>query len=76
MLLSIVMGLVGGLIGALVGFASVTLLSAYDQSTQAGFNSFVSNLLDIFIMPFYVTVIVLYYFDLRVRKEKYDFENV
>lgn len=73
LLLSIVMGLVGGLIGALVGFASVTLLSAYDQSTQAGFNSFVSNLLDIFVMPFYVTAVVVYYFDLRVRKEKYSF---
>ncbi len=77
LLLSIVMGLggglVGGLIGALVGFASVTLLSAYDQSTQFGFDNAVSTLLNIFIMPFYVTALVVYYFDLRARKEKYEF---
>ena len=42
----------------------------------ASFDSTVSNLVAIFITPFHVTAIVLYYFDLRVRKEKYDFEVV
>ena len=80
LLLSIVFGLVGALIGALigalVGIASVALLPTYDQSMPASFDSTVSNLVAIFITPFHVTVIVLYYFDLRVRKEKYDFEVV
>ena len=80
LLLSIVFGLVGALIGALigalVGIASVALLPTYDQSMPASFDSTVSNLVAIFITPFHVTAIVLYYFDLRVRKEKYDFEVV
>lgn len=73
LLLSIAMGLFGGLIGALVEFALGALAPAADQSWNTGFTSAVSQLLDIFIMPFYVTAIVLYYFDLRVRKERYDF---
>ena len=75
-LISIAMGLVGGLIGVLVAFVSASLLPAYDQSTQAGFNDAVSKLLSIITTPFYVTAIVLYYFDLRVRKERYDFGAV
>ena len=77
LLLSIVFGLVGALIGALigalVGIASVALLPTYDQLMPASFDSTVSRLVAIFITPFHVTAIVLYYFDLRVRKERYDF---
>ena len=75
-LLSIVMGLVGGLVGALVDFAVDALVPAVDQSWQIGLNSAVSNLLSIITRPFYISAIVLYYFDLRVRKERYDFEVV
>ena len=72
-LLSIVMGLVGALIGALVDFAVDALAPAVDQSWKSGFNYAVSKLLSIITTPFYVSAIVLYYFDLRVRKERYDF---
>ena len=77
LLLSIVMGLVGALVGVLVEYAAVALLPSYDQPAPfGGFTNAVSNLLDIITTPFYVTAVVLYYFDLRVRKEKYDFEVV
>ena len=72
-LLSIIMGLVGGLTGQLMEFALVRLLPAIDQSSRLGLSSTISNLLSILTTPFYVTAVVLYYFDLRVRKEKYDF---
>ena len=72
-LLSIVMGLVGGLVGALVEFAVVALVPAVDQSWNSGSNYAVSNLLSIITTPFYVSAIVVYYFDLRVRKERYNF---
>ena len=75
-LLSIVMGLVGGLVGALVYFAVAAVAPAVDQSWNSGLNSAVSNLLSIITTPFYISAIVLYYFDLRVRKERYDFEVV
>ena len=71
-LLSIGMGLVG-LVGALVEFAVVALVPAVDQSWKSGLNSAVSTLLSIITTPFYISAIVLYYFDLRVRKERYDF---
>ena len=74
-LLSIGMGLVG-LVGELVEFAVAALVPAVDQSWKSGLNSAVSNLLSIITTPFYVSAIVLYYFDLRVRKERYDFGGV
>ena len=75
-LLSIVMGLFGALIGALVNFAVDALAPAVDQSWKSGFSSAVSTLLAIITTPFYISAIVLYYFDLRVRKERYDFGAV
>ena len=75
-LLSIGMGLVGGLVGALVDFAVDALAPAVDQSWKTGFNSAVLNLLSIITRPFYISAIVLYYYDLRVRKERYDFGAV
>ena len=71
-LLSIGMGLVG-LVGALVEFAVAAVVPAVDQSWKTGLNYAVWKLLSIIATPFYVTAIVLYYFDLRVRKERYDF---
>ena len=73
LLLTIALGLVDGLITALVGFVSASLLPAIDLSTQAGMNNAVSNLLSIFLTPFYATALVLYYYDLRVRKYRYNF---
>ena len=75
-LLSIVMGLFGALIGALVEFAVAAVVPAVDQSWKTGLNYAVWKLLSIIATPFYVSAIVLYYFDLRVRKERYDFEVV
>lgn len=76
LLIVIVLGIIGGLIGGFVGFATGSLTPAADQSKMFGFNYALSKLLSIFAAPFYVTVFVLYYFDLRVRKEHYDFEVV
>ena len=49
-------------------------LSSYDQSRMFGLSFAVSKLLNIIAAPFHVPAVVLYYFDLRVRNEKYDFE--
>ena len=73
-LLSIVTGVVGALIGALVDFALLPLIPAVDQSWKTGFSYAVSKLSSIITTPFYITAVVLYYFDLRVRKERYEFE--
>ena len=75
-LLSIVTGLVAGLFSALVEYALLPLIPAVDQSWKTGFSYAASKLSSIITTPFYVSAIVLYYFDLRVRKEKYDFEVV
>lgn len=75
-LLSIVTGVVGALIGALVDFALLPLIPGVDQSWKTGFSFAASKLSSIITTPFYVAAIVLYYFDLRLRKEKYDFEVV
>ena len=76
LLIFIVMGIIGGLIGGLVGFATTILAPTADQSRMFGFYYALSKLSSIIAAPFYVTVFVLYYFDLRVRKEQYDFEVV
>ena len=39
-----------------------------------GLSFAVSKLLNIIAAPFHVPAVVLYYFDLRVRNEKYDFK--
>ena len=75
-LLSIVMGLFGALIGALVEFAVAAVVPAVDQSWKTGLNYAVWKLLSIITTPFYVSAIVVYYFDLRVRRERYDFGAV
>ena len=71
-LLAIAMGLVGGLTGQLIEFALVRLLPAIDTSSRLGLSSTITYLLSILTTPFYICAVVLYYFDLRVRKEKYD----
>lgn len=73
-LVFIVTALVGGLFSALVDFVLLPLVPAVDQSWKTGVSSAVSTLTSIITTPFYVIAIVLYYFDLRVRREKYEFE--
>ena len=73
LLLAIPLGIVAGLFGALINFAVFPMFPAIDESSKAGLSSAASMLLTIFTTPFYVSAIVLYYFDLRVRKEKYSF---
>ena len=72
--LSIVTALVGGLFSALVDFVLLPLVPAVDQSWKTGISDAVSRLTSTITTPFYVIAIVLYYYDLRVRREKYDFE--
>ena len=72
-LISIATALVGGLSGALENFVLLPLIPAVDQSWKTGIGYAVSELSSIITTPFYVIAIVLYYFDLRVRREKYDF---
>ena len=76
LLLAIALGLVGGLTGQLIEFALVRLLPAFDTSSRLGLSSTITYLLSILTTPFYICAVVLYYFDLRLRKEKYDFEVV
>lgn len=73
LILSIATGLVGGLISVVVSFGLAFVFTGLDHSLQAGLQGAVSTLLSIFFIPFQVTAVVLYYFDLRVRKEKVDF---
>ena len=73
LLLSVFSGVFAGLISVFLGFDLPILLSSLDQELLGGLNSSIGILASIFIMPFYTTAYVLYYFDLRVRKEKYDF---
>ena len=73
-LISIATALVGSLFSALVDFVLFPLVPAVDQSWKTGISSAVSTLTSIITTPFYVVAIVLYYYNLRVRKEKYDFE--
>ncbi len=76
LLLAIALGLVGSLTGQLIEFALVRLLPAVDTSSRLGLSSTITYLLSILTTPFYICAVVLYYFDLRLRKEKYDFEVV
>ncbi len=73
LLILFVMGLVGGVMGLAVDSAVKALFPAVDQARMFGLSFAVSKLLYIIAAPFHVTAVVLYYFDLRVRKEKYDF---
>ena len=74
LLIAIAMGLIGGVVGMAVNSAANALVPTVNQSSMFGFNFAFSKLMFIIAMPFYVIAVVLYYFDLRVRKEKYDFE--
>ncbi len=74
LLILFAMDLVGGVIGLAVDSAVDALFPAADQSRMFGLSFAVSKLLSILTTPFYICAVVLYYLDLRVRKEKYDFE--
>lgn len=74
LLMLFAMGLVGGVSGLAVDSAVNALVPEFDQSRMFGLSFAVSKLLYIIAAPFHVAAITLYYFDLRVRKEKYDFE--
>ncbi len=74
-LLTILMGLVGGLAGQFIEFALARLIPAIDQSSRLGLSSAITNLLSILTTPFYICAVVLYYFDLRARKEKYSWQD-
>ncbi len=74
LLIAIAMGLVGGVLGMAVNSAVNAMVPSADQSRMFGFSFALSKLMFIIAMPFYVTAIILYYFDLRVRKERYEFE--
>ena len=75
-LLSIVMGLVGGLVGALVDFAVVALVPAVDQSWKSGSQLVLSRICCPSLPRRSMSVrSFVYYYDLRVRKERYDFES-
>ena len=72
-LIYIATALVGGLFSALVDFVLLPLVPAVDQSWKTGVSNAVSDLSSIITTPFYAVAVVLYYFDLRARKEKYEF---
>lgn len=74
LLMLITMGLVGGVVGLAVDSAVNALVPEFDQARMFGLSFAVSKLLYIIAAPFHVAAVVLYYFDLRVRKEKYDCE--
>ncbi len=76
LLLAIALGLVGSLTGQLIELALVRLLPAVDTSSRLGLSSTITYLLSILTTPFFICAVVLYYFDLRLRKEKYDFDVV
>lgn len=70
LLLSVISGLFAGLLSVFLGFGLPNLLPSLDQELLGGLNGSIGILASIFIAPFYTAAYVLYYFDLRVRKEK------
>ena len=72
-LLSVAIGIVGSLSGTPLDLVVGALVPAADNSLKMGLGNAISNLLSVVITPFYVCLVVLYYFDLRVRKERHDF---
>lgn len=70
LLLSVIAGLFAGLLSVFLGFGLPALLAGLDQELLDGINSSIGILAPIFIVPFYTAAYVLYYFDLRARKEK------
>ena len=70
LLLSVISGVITGLLNVFLGFGLPDLLPNLDQELLDGLNGSIGILALIFVAPFYTTAYVLYYFDLRVRKEK------
>lgn len=70
LLLGVISGVIAGLVSVFLGFGLPTLLPSLDQELLYGVNSSIGILVSIFIVPLYTIAYVLYYFDLRVRKEK------
>ncbi len=70
LLLGVISGVIAGLVSVFLGFGLPTLLPSLDQELLYGVNSSIGILASIFIVPLYTTAYVLYYFDLRARKEK------
>lgn len=73
LLLSVISGVIAGLLSLFFlffGFGLPILLPGLDQELLDGLNGSIGILASIFIVPFPTTAYVLYYFDLRVRKEK------
>ena len=76
LLLSVISGVFVGPLSVFLGFGLPTLLPGLDQKLLDGLNGSIGILASIFIVPFSTTAYVLYYFDLRVRKEKYDYGGI
>lgn len=72
-LLSVALIVVDSLSGTPLDLVVGVLLPAADNSLKTGLGNAISNLLSVVTTPFYICSVVLYYFDLRVRKERYDF---
>ena len=70
LLLGVISGVIAGLVSVFLGFGLPTVLPSLDQELLYGVNSSIGILASLFIVPLYTTAYVLYYFDLRVRKEK------
>ena len=76
LLLGVISGVIAGLVSVFLGFGLPSLLPGLDQKLLDGLNGSIGILASIFIVPFSTTAYVLYYFDLRVRKEKYDYGGI
>ena len=73
LLLSVLSGVIASLLSVFFGFGLPTLLPGQEQKLLDGLTSSIGILASLFVLPFHTTACVLYYFDLRIRKEKYDF---
>lgn len=69
LLFSVISGLFTGLLSVFLAFGLPDLLPGLDQELLDGLNGAIGILALIFTVPFYTTAYVLYYFDLRVRKD-------
>ena len=76
LLLSVTSGLIAGLLSVFPGIGLPILLPSLDQELLGGLSSSIGILVSIFIVPLYTTAYVLYYFDLRTRKERYDLGGI
>jgi hypothetical protein len=70
--LSLMVGILSGIIGGLAG----AVFAVSDDRGLKFLANLISSLVVLLIQPFQLTALTLLYFDLRIRKEGFDLEQM